>query len=232
VTPGHPPVATHWSTLPGLARQPVFITNVTLLHHSNASFYQVRGFWTVTAQNVIFTRNRIIGEFMYSIDLDSSSSGNLVHNNYMRGCVWEGIFTEYSAVHNIITGNTVVAPVGNKAHIHINGYLNLVVDNDVRINETAVGSGGIITSSQLKMYNSWSLSNRVVGNSASEVAFYGDGGCDNFAAGNRVDVTRPGSAAATQADGGWKPLPNVSQDCIAGVDTFAPVVFGSPAMPN
>ena len=82
VTPGHPPVAMHWSTLPGLARQPVFITNVTLLHHSNASFYQVRGFWTVTAQNVIFTRNRIIGEFMYSIDLDSSSSGNLVHNNY------------------------------------------------------------------------------------------------------------------------------------------------------
>jgi hypothetical protein len=31
---------------------------------------------------------------MYAIDLDSSSSGNLVTNNYMEDCVWEGIFTE------------------------------------------------------------------------------------------------------------------------------------------
>jgi hypothetical protein len=31
---------------------------------------------------------------MYSIDLDSSSSGNLVTNNYIEGCIWEGVFTE------------------------------------------------------------------------------------------------------------------------------------------
>jgi hypothetical protein len=130
-------------------------------------------------------------------------------------------------VHNVITGNTVIGQVADQAHIHLNGYLNLVVDNDVRINETAAGSGGIITSSQLKMYNSYALSNRVLGNSASEVAFYGDGGCDNFAAGNRVDVTIPGSPSATQANKGWKPLPNASQDCIAGVDTRLPIVFGS-----
>ena len=87
-----------------MASRPVFITNVTLLHHSDPSFWQLRGFWTVTAQNVIFARNKILGSFMYAIDLDSSSSENLVHNNYIEGPVWEGIFTEYAAVHNIITG--------------------------------------------------------------------------------------------------------------------------------
>ena len=49
---------------------------------------------TCQASNVIFSRNRIIGPFMYAIDLDSSSSGNLVTNNYMEDCVWEGVFTE------------------------------------------------------------------------------------------------------------------------------------------
>ena len=92
--PGQPPTATQWGILPGLARQPVFITNVTLYHHSNASFFNLRGFWTVSTTNAIFVRNRILGPFMYSIDLDSSSSGNLVTNNYMEGCIWEGIFTE------------------------------------------------------------------------------------------------------------------------------------------
>ena len=32
-------------------------------------------------------------------------------NNYMKGCLWEGIFTEYSAVQNTIVGNTVIANV-------------------------------------------------------------------------------------------------------------------------
>jgi hypothetical protein len=50
--PGAPPAATKWGLLPGMARQPVFITNVTLNHHSNASFFNLRGFWTVTASNV------------------------------------------------------------------------------------------------------------------------------------------------------------------------------------
>ncbi len=85
---------TSWATLGGLARQPVFITNVTLLHHANHSLFQLRGFWTVMTQNVIFSRNTILGPFGYSIDLDSSSSANLVTNNYMKGCLWEGIFTE------------------------------------------------------------------------------------------------------------------------------------------
>ena len=52
------------------------------------------GFWTVTSSNVIFSRNRVMGPFMYGIDLDSSSSGNLVTNNYIEGCIWEGVFTE------------------------------------------------------------------------------------------------------------------------------------------
>jgi parallel beta-helix repeat protein len=127
VKPGAPPVASKWVTLPGLARQPTLITNVTLLHHRNASFFQLRGFWTVMAANVIFTRNTILGPFAYAIDLDSSSSGNLVTNNYMKGCLWEGIFTEYSAVHNVITGNTVVANCTYNQAIHINGELNVVV---------------------------------------------------------------------------------------------------------
>ena len=50
--PGDPPAASKWGLLPGLARQPVFITNVTLQHHSNASFFNLRGFWTVTSSNV------------------------------------------------------------------------------------------------------------------------------------------------------------------------------------
>ena len=62
------------------------------------SIFLLRGFWTVMAQNVVLVRNTILGPFGYSIDLDSSSSGNLVHNNYMKGCVWEGIFTEYRLV--------------------------------------------------------------------------------------------------------------------------------------
>eukprot|EP01048_Picozoa_sp_COSAG05_P024193 COSAG05_NODE_5574_length_1137_cov_1.023121_2_plen_308_part_00 len=111
IKPGAPPVRTDWAVLPGLARQPVLITNVTLLHHRNESFFQLRGFWTVMASNVIFTRNTILGGFGYAIDLDSSSSANLVVNNYMKGCLWEGIFTEYSAVQNTIVGNTVIANV-------------------------------------------------------------------------------------------------------------------------
>ena len=50
--PGGPPVATKWGILPGLARQPVFITNVTLLHHSNSSFFGLRGFWTGAKQSL------------------------------------------------------------------------------------------------------------------------------------------------------------------------------------
>ena len=65
IKPGAPPVETEWATLSGLARQPVFITNVTLLHHANASLFSLRGFWTVTAMNVILVRNRIMGPFMY-----------------------------------------------------------------------------------------------------------------------------------------------------------------------
>ena len=111
IKPGAPPVRTDWAVLAGLARQPVLITNVTILHHRNESFFQLRGFWTVMASNVIFTRNTILGGFGYAIDLDSSSSANLVVNNYMKGCLWEGIFTEYSALQNTIVGNTVIANV-------------------------------------------------------------------------------------------------------------------------
>jgi len=225
ISPTQPPGTTSWATLSGLARQPVFITNVTLLHHANHSLFQLRGFWTVMTQNVIFSRNTILGPFMYSIDLDSSSSANIVHNNYMEGPVWEGIFTEYSAVGNVITGNTVVGNVANQAHIHVNGALNVVVDNTARINETL--PGGIVISSSLSMYNSYALSNRVVGNSAGVVTIQGDGGCDNYASANVVDVAVAGSKPA--AFNLWeKPVPNASQDCIAGVDSTLPAVTPPP----
>ena len=119
IRPGAPPTSSDWVTLPGLVRQPVLITNVTLLHHRNESFFQLRGFWTVITANVIFSRNTILGSFGYAIDLDSSSSANLVVNNYMKGCLWEGIFTEYSAVGNTIVGNTVLANVSYDQGIHI-----------------------------------------------------------------------------------------------------------------
>ena len=225
IKPGSPPTSSEWVTLPGLARQPVLITNVTLLHHANTSLLTLRGFWTVMATNVIFTRNRISGPFMYSIDLDSSSSGNLVHNNLCEGPVWEGIFTEYSATRNIITSNTVRGQVTNNAHIHINGYLNLVVDNTVQgINAT---QGGISATSQLDMYNSYAISNRIVANSASLLFFGGDGGCDNYAAGNRVDVSSPGSAGSHVGFNVMSAVPK--SDCIAGVDSTMPVVITSPA---
>jgi hypothetical protein len=51
----------------------------------------------------------------------------------MEGCIWEGIFTEYRAAHNIITGNTVIGNVANDAHIHLNGELNYAVDNLVQV---------------------------------------------------------------------------------------------------
>jgi hypothetical protein len=122
------------------------------------------------------------------------------------------------------TGNTIIGAVANNAHIHLNGYLNYVVDNHVAINETH--PGGISTSSSLKMYNSYALSNRVLANSAGALFFQGDGGCDNFAAGNAVDVTVATSAPASRNDWFRTALPNATQDCIAGVDTKLPVAFG------
>ena len=181
---------------------------------------------------------------MYSIDLDSSSSGNLVTNNYMKGCVWEGVFTECKfadcccecmlptwiakltvmfAMHNIITGNTIIGQVANNAHIHLNGELNYAVDNTVSVNET--DSGGISVSSSLSMYGSYALSNVVVANSAGFLYFSGDGGCANYASENMVDVADAGSNVAARAD--WfksARLPNASY-CIEGVDTTLPVIF-------
>jgi parallel beta-helix repeat protein len=160
---------------------------------------------------------------MYAIDLDSSSSGNLVVNNYMTGCIWEGIFTEYRAAHNIITGNTVIGHVANNAHIHLNGELNFAVDNLVQVNATV--PGGIAVSSSLSMYDSYALSNVVVANSAGVLYFSGDGGCANYASENVVDVTIPGSAAATHPYYfKTTALPNASY-CVPGVDTMQPVVF-------
>lgn len=140
----------------------------------------------------------------------------------MSGCVWEGIFTEYSATRNIITSNTVLGKVANNAHIHLNGYLNVAVDNFVQgINATQ--PGGIAVSSSLTMYNSYALSNRVVGNSASFLYFNGDGGCDNYAAGNRVDV---GSPDAARARVGFNVIKAINaSSCIAGVDTLLPAVI-------
>lgn len=215
IKPGMPPVASRWVTLPGLARQPVLITNVTLLHHENHTFFQLRGFWTVMAANVIFVRNKILGPFGYAIDLDSSSSGNLVTNNYMQGCLWEGIFTEYSAVHNVITGNKVVANCTYDQAIHINGELNIVVDNvALRLDGTPAG---IACTSQLKMYNSYALSNRIIGNTCGHLALGGDGGCDNYLADNTANVSVAGATVPTVTN--WFQPPNRSI-CIAGTDTI------------
>jgi|EP01047_Picozoa_sp_COSAG01_P046603 hypothetical protein len=126
-------------------------------------------------------------------------------------------------MHNIITGNTVVGRVANNAHIHLNGELNFVVDNTVRVNKSV--PGGISVSSSLAMYGSYALSNVVVANSAGALYFSGDGGCANYASENVVDVRVAGSAVATRAD--WfktRALPNASY-CIHGVGTMQPVVF-------
>ena len=72
----------------------------------------------------------------------------------------------------------MIGKVANNAHIHINGYLNVVVDNFVQ-GENSTQPGGISVTSQLKMYNSYALSNRIVGNSAAFLYFGGDGGCDD-----------------------------------------------------
>jgi parallel beta-helix repeat protein len=215
IKPGAPPVVSDWVVLPGLARQPVLITNVTLLHHRNESFFQLRGFWTVIAANVIFSRNTILGGFGYAIDLDSSSSANLVVNNFMKGCLWEGIFTEYSAVGNTIVGNTVIANVTYDQGIHINGELNVVVDNTVLMLD-GVTPGGIACTSQLKMYNSYALSNRILGNTCGRLALGGDGGNDNYAAENSVNISVAGAASPSVRD--WFKGVNASSR-IAGVDT-------------
>ena len=150
-----------------------------------------------------------------------------MHGNLCDGPVWEGIFTEYSATRNIITGNTVIGQVANNAHIHINGYLNVVVDNTVR-GVNATQPGGISVSSSLKMYSSYALSNRIVANSAGVLYFGGDGGCDNYAAANRVDVTSAASAPSRVGFNVIKAVPRA--DCIAGVDSTLPaVVVGDPA---
>ncbi len=127
------------------------------------------------------------------------------------------------AMHNIITGNTIVGKVANNAHIHLNGELNYAVDNTVRVNDTV--PGGICVSSSLSMYGSYALSNVVVANSAGSLYFSGDGGCANYASENMVDVTDAGSAVASRSNWFKTPrLPNASY-CINGVDTTLPVVF-------
>jgi len=192
---------------------------MTVLHHPNATFFQLRGIWTVMAANVILSRNMIRGPFMYSIDLDSSSSGNVVTNNHCgldgsgEGPVWEGIFTEYNAQNNVITGNTIVGDVANDQHIHINGALNMVVDNTV-LRADRVTPGGIAVTSQMKMYNSYALSNRIVGNSVGVVMTHGDGGCDNYGVGNKLDVGAVGSQNAVYQISN---LP--SRGCIQGTTT-------------
>lgn len=67
VEPTRPPVETQWGLLPGLARQPVFITNVSLHHHSNASFFSLRGFWTVTVRKCLLYSLSIVRVFKLSV---------------------------------------------------------------------------------------------------------------------------------------------------------------------
>ena len=170
---------------------------------------------------MIFSRNTILGAFGYAIDLDSSSSANLVVSNYMKGCLWEGIFTEYSAVQNTILGNTVVANVTFDQGIHVNGYLNTVVDNTVLLLDGQT-PGGIACTSQLEMYSSFALSNRIVGNTCGRLALGGDGGNDNWLAENTLNISKAGSASPSVTD--W--FKNVNESCrIAGVDTAEAAVI-------
>ena len=73
-----------------------------------------------------------------------------------RLLTWKCITIADSAVNNIITGNKVVANVTYDQGIHINGYLNVVLDNTVLLLD-GVTPGGIACTSQLKMYDSLSL---------------------------------------------------------------------------
>ena len=143
-----------------------------------------------------------------------------MRNNYVEGCLWEGVFTEYTAVQNYIVGNTVVANVTYDQGIHINGALNVVVDNTVLLLD-GVTPGGIACTSQLAMYDSYALSNRIVGNTCGRLALGGDGGSDNYAAENTANVTLAG-AASPLVTNWFKPVNASSR--IAGVGTAAAAV--------
>jgi|EP01047_Picozoa_sp_COSAG01_P046601 hypothetical protein len=81
---------------------------------------------------------------------------------------------------------------------------------------------GIACTSQLKMYNSYSLSNRIVGNTCGHLALGGDGGCDNYVAENTVNVSVPNAMPPSVKE--WFQPSNASI-CIAGTDTVEPVVL-------
>ena len=66
------------------------------------------------------------------------------------------------------------------------------------------------------MYNSYALSNRIIGNSCGRLSLGGDGGSDNYAAENSANVSLAG-AASPSVHLWFRPV-NVSSR-IAGVDT-------------
>lgn len=101
-----------------------------------------------------------------------------------------------------------------------NGELNVVVDNTVLLLDGAT-PGGIACTSQLKMYNSYALSNRIMGNTCGRLSLGGDGGSDNYAAENTLNISVAGSASPSVRD--WFKPVNVSSR-ISGVDTAAAAV--------
>jgi hypothetical protein len=82
--------------------------------------------------------------------------------------------------------------------------------------------GGIACTSQLKMYSSYALSNRIIGNSCGRLSFGGDGGSDNYAAENRANISLPGAASPSVKQ--WFAHSVNASSRIAGVDTAEAVV--------
>jgi len=209
--PGYnPPVETDWVTFRGMAGDPNLITNMTLLHWGNTTVknFGHRGIWSTTNQNMIVTRLNITGPFVFGIDLDGSSSGNIVASNYMENNTYGGVITEYGATHNLIVNNHVRGD-GNGGNIYINGHLNYAVDNTVMAADGKTPNK-IRVSGALAVHNVSAISNRVVANRAGEIAFVGVG-CGNYVSENRSPL--PGGGWAYAAVTGE--LTGLGPGCIA-----------------
>jgi parallel beta-helix repeat protein len=207
-----PPVGTTWPTFNGLVSPPNLITNMTIRHHPNATQYNSRGIWLVMSQNIIITRNNIWGNFVFGIDLDSSSSANIVASNYVNGCSTGGVVTEYGATHNILVNNHVQA--NGVYNIYINGHLNFAVDN------TVVGADGktpwrmTVEGDMGAIHNVSTISNRVVANNAGSIQVKGVG-CANYYSENRFSLAGGGWAYANITGAPSVPT-GLGQGCIAG----------------
>ena len=83
--------------------------------------------------------NVIRGPYRYGIDLDAMASQCVITGNDVRGSLYAALFIEMQCLHNVVTGNTLVAN-GSYA-LNLNSFLNFVVLNDLGGGEAK--SGGL-----------------------------------------------------------------------------------------